>query len=147
MGSAISLTLYLILSRLEYLKTHRDESVLVSANPAFMFHNLILPGQLLRSAVGPLVPLSPNAIMGERSRSISHSFQSREHSDLRFSAAAYGRFGPLIAWRRSSLKAGSIVPVAAISRIRCLRGMVRSRHSQLLRADGRSIIRLRAWCV
>ena len=141
MAISISLTLYLILSRLEYLKSESQMESVLSRESSFMFNNLILLASASQFCRGTLFPVITEAMWAKRSASINPSSTS-EHSDCDVPAAApesaSGSPGDV-----ARLKSQAIVPGPRF-RLRRFRGIVRSRHPQLLRADVVRIVRLRA---
>ncbi|MBC7924204.1 MAG: heme lyase CcmF/NrfE family subunit, partial [Bryobacteraceae bacterium] len=116
-------TIYLILDRLDYLKTEaRLESVL-SRESSFMFNNLILVASCFSVLWGTLFPVISEAVTGEKV-SVDAPFFNKVNIPIGLFLLFLTGVGPLIAWRRSSLDslrraflwpvAGSIVLIGAL---------------------------------
>jgi cytochrome c-type biogenesis protein CcmF len=94
-------TIYLILDRLDYLKTEaRLESVL-SRESSFMFNNLILVASCFSVLWGTLFPVISEAVTGEKI-SVDAPFFNRVNVPIGLFLLLLTGVGPLIAWRRSS---------------------------------------------
>jgi len=103
LGLLIAGTTYLILSRLDYLKSEaRLESVL-SRESAFLFNNLILLASCFAILWGTLFPLISEAFTGVRV-SVTAPFFNRVTVPIGLFLLFLTGVGPLIAWRRSSLE-------------------------------------------
>ena len=97
----IAATLYLILDRLDYLKTQaRLESVL-SRESSFLFNNLILVASCFSVLWGTLFPVISEAVTGEKI-SVDAPFFNRVNVPIGLFLLLLTGVGPLIAWRRSS---------------------------------------------
>jgi len=97
----ISLTVYLILSRLEYLKSESQMESVLSRESSFMFNNLILLAGCFAVLWGTLFPVITEAIMGEKI-SVDKPFFNRVNIPIGMFLLLLTGVGPLIAWRRSS---------------------------------------------
>ncbi len=96
-------TLYLVLNRLDYLKSEaRLESVL-SRESAFMFNNLILVASCFSILWGTLFPVISEAITGEKI-SVDAPFFNRVNVPIGLFLLFLTGVGPLIAWRKSSFE-------------------------------------------
>jgi cytochrome c-type biogenesis protein CcmF len=99
----IGATVYLILSRLEYLKTEtRLESVL-SRESTFLFNNLILVASCFSVLWGTMFPVISEAVTGEKI-SVDAPFFNRVNIPIGLFLLFLTGVGPLIAWRRSSVE-------------------------------------------
>jgi cytochrome c-type biogenesis protein CcmF len=111
----IAATIYLILDRLDYLRSEaRLESVL-SRESAFMFNNLILLAAAFAVLWGTLFPVISEAVTGEKI-SVDTPFFNRVNVPIGLFLLFLTGVGPLIAWRRSSpegLKRNFLWPGAA----------------------------------
>ncbi|MEK7405202.1 MAG: heme lyase CcmF/NrfE family subunit [Acidobacteriota bacterium] len=94
--------IYLILDRLDYLKTEaRLESVL-SRESSFMFNNLILLASCFAVLWGTLFPVISEAVTGEKI-SVGPPFFNRINIPIGLFLLLLTGVGPLFAWRRTSL--------------------------------------------
>jgi cytochrome c-type biogenesis protein CcmF len=101
LAMGIAATVYLILDRLDYLKSEaRLESVL-SRESAFMFNNLILLASAFAILWGTLFPVISEALTGDRI-SVDTPFFNRVNVPIGLFLLLLTGVGPLIAWRRSS---------------------------------------------
>jgi cytochrome c-type biogenesis protein CcmF len=99
----IAATVYLILSRLEYLKTEtRLESVL-SRESTFLFNNLILVASCFSVLWGTMFPVISEAVTGEKI-SVDAPFFNRVNVPIGLFLLFLTGVGPLIAWRKSSFE-------------------------------------------
>src|SRR5579862_5019754 len=99
----ISLTVYLILSRLDYLKSESQMESVLSRESSFMFNNLILLAGCFAVLWGTLFPVITEAIMGEKI-SVDKPFFNRVNIPIGMFLLLLTGVGPLIAWRRSSFE-------------------------------------------
>jgi cytochrome c-type biogenesis protein CcmF len=99
----ITLTVYLILSRLEYLKSESQMESVLSRESSFMFNNLILLAGCFAVLWGTLFPVITEAIMGEKI-SVDKPFFNRVNIPIGMFLLLLTGVGPLIAWRRSSFE-------------------------------------------
>ncbi len=96
-------TVYLILNRLDYLKSEaRLESVL-SRESSFLFNNLILLASSFAVLWGTLFPVISEWATGEKI-SVDAPFFNRVNVPIGLFLLFLTGVGPLIAWRRSSLE-------------------------------------------
>src|SRR5229473_1572161 len=96
-------TVFLILSRLEFLKSEaRLESVL-SRESSFLFNNLILLASCFAVLWGTLFPVISEAVTGEKI-SVDAPFFNRVNIPIGLFLLFLTGVGPLIAWRRSSFE-------------------------------------------
>jgi cytochrome c-type biogenesis protein CcmF len=94
-------TIYLIMDRLDYLKTEsRMESVL-SRESSFMFNNLVLVASCFSVLWGTMFPVISEAVTGEKI-SVDAPFFNRVNVPIGLFLLLLTGIGPLIAWRRSS---------------------------------------------
>lgn len=99
----IAATIYLVLDRLEYLKSEaRLESVL-SRESTFLFNNLILLASCFAVLWGTLFPVISEAVTGEKI-SVDAPFFNRVNIPIGLFLMLLTGVGPLIAWRRSSVE-------------------------------------------
>ena len=116
----ISATVYLILSRLEYLKSESQMESVLSRESSFMFNNLILLASCFAVLWGTLFPVITEAIKGEKI-SVDKPFFNRVNIPIGMFLLLLTGVGPLIAWRRSSfesLKRAFLWP-ALLGPVRC----------------------------
>jgi len=103
LAAGIAATAYLILDRLDYLKSEaRLESVL-SRESSFLFNNLILLASCFAVLWGTLFPVISEAFTGEKI-SVGAPFFNRVNIPIGLFLLLLTGVGPLIAWRRSSLE-------------------------------------------
>jgi cytochrome c-type biogenesis protein CcmF len=101
LAMGLAATVYLILDRLDYLKSEaRLESVL-SRESTFMFNNLILLASAFAVLWGTLFPVISEAVTGEKI-SVDTPFFNRVNVPIGLFLLLLTGVGPLIAWRRSS---------------------------------------------
>ena len=97
----ISVTTFLILRRLDYLKSEaRLESVL-SRESSFLFNNLILLASCFAVMWGTLFPVITEAVLGEKI-TVGAPFFNKVNIPIGLFLLLLTGVGPLIAWRRSS---------------------------------------------
>src|ERR1700720_3850506 len=101
MAISISLTVYLILSRLDYLKSESKMESVISRESSFMFNNLILLASCFVVLWGTLFPVITEAINGEKI-SVDAPFFNRVNIPIGLGLMLLTGVGPLIAWRKSS---------------------------------------------
>jgi len=107
-------TIYLILDRLDYLKTESTMESVVSRESSFMFNNLILVASCFSVLWGTLFPVISEALTGEKV-SVDAPFFNRVNIPIGLFLMFLTGVGPLIAWRRSSLdslRRAFMIPVA-----------------------------------
>ena len=98
----IAATIWLILSRLDYLKSEAQLESVLSRESAFMFNNLILLAACFAVLWGTLFPVISEAITGQKI-SVDIPFFNRINVPIGLFLLLLTAVGPLIAWRRSSL--------------------------------------------
>ncbi len=99
----ISATIYLILDRLNYLKSEARLESVVSRESSFMFNNLILLASCFAVLWGTLFPVISEAVTGEKI-SVDAPFFNRINVPIGLGLLLLTGIGPLIAWRRSSME-------------------------------------------
>ena len=98
----IAVTAYLILDRLDYLKSEAQLESVVSRESSFLFNNLILLASCFAILWGTLFPVISEAVTGEKI-SVGAPFFNRVNVPIGLFLLLLTGVGPLIAWRRSSL--------------------------------------------
>ena len=99
----IAATTYLILDRLDYLKSEAQMESVVSRESSFLFNNLILLASCFSILWGTLFPIISEAVTGEKI-SVDGPFFNRVNIPIGLFLLFLTGVGPLIAWRRSSLE-------------------------------------------
>lgn len=99
----ISITIFIILSRLDYLKSEAKLESVVSRESSFLFNNLILLASCFAVLWGTLFPVISEAVTGEKI-SVDAPFFNRVNIPIGLFLIFLTGVGPLIAWRRSSLE-------------------------------------------
>jgi cytochrome c-type biogenesis protein CcmF len=105
-------TLYLILNRLDYLKSEAQLESVLSRESSFLFNNLILLASCFAVLWGTLFPVITEAINGEKI-SVDAPFFNRVNIPIGLMLMLLTGVGPLIAWRKSSvesLKKAFLIP-------------------------------------
>ncbi len=111
----IALTIYLILNRLDYLKSEAQLESVLSRESSFLFNNLILLASCFAVLWGTLFPVISEAVTGEKI-SVDAPFFNRVQVPIAMFLMLLTGVGPLIAWRKSSLeslKRAFLWPMAA----------------------------------
>jgi len=96
-------TLYLILVRLDYLKSEAQLESVLSRESSFLFNNLILLAGCFAVLWGTLFPVISEALTGEKI-SVDAPFFNRVTIPIGLFLMLLTGVGPLIAWRRSSFE-------------------------------------------
>jgi cytochrome c-type biogenesis protein CcmF len=96
-------TAYLILDRLDYLKSESQLESVVSRESSFLFNNLILLASCFAVLWGTLFPVISEAFTGEQI-TVGPPFFNRVNVPIGLFLLFLTGVGPLIAWRRSSLE-------------------------------------------
>jgi cytochrome c-type biogenesis protein CcmF len=96
-------TLWLILSRLDYLKSEAQLESVLSRESSFMFNNLILLAACFAILWGTLFPVISEAVTGQKI-SVDIPFFNRINVPIALFLLLLTGVGPLIAWRRSSFE-------------------------------------------
>ena len=99
----IAATLYLILNRLDYLKSEAQLESVLSRESSFLFNNLILLASCFAVLWGTLFPVISEAISGEKI-SVDGPFFNRVNIPIGLGLLLLTGVGPLIAWRKSSVE-------------------------------------------
>src|ERR1700683_3260146 len=99
----IAATLYLILNRLDYLKSEAQLESVLSRESSFLFNNLILLASCFAVLWGTLFPVITEAINGEKI-SVDAPFFNRVNIPIGLGLMLLTGVGPLIAWRKSSIE-------------------------------------------
>lgn len=131
-------TVFLILSRLDYLKSEARLESVVSRESAFLFNNLIFTASCFAVLWGTLFPVLSEAVTGEKI-SVDAPFFNRVNVPIGLLLLFLTGFGPLVAWRRTSLESlrrnflwpgvGGLVVMTALA-------LLGVRHSYALMAFG-----------
>ena len=96
-------TIYLILDRLDYLRSEAHLESVVSRESSFMFNNLILLASCFAVLWGTLFPVISEAVTGEKI-SVDKPFYDRINVPIGLFLLFLTGVGPLIAWRKSSIE-------------------------------------------
>jgi cytochrome c-type biogenesis protein CcmF len=99
----IAVCTYLILDRLDYLKSEAQLESVVSRESSFLFNNLILLASCFAVLWGTLFPVISEAVTGEKI-TVGPPFFNRVNIPIGMFLLFLTGVGPLIAWRRSSLE-------------------------------------------
>ncbi len=99
----IAATVYLILNRLDYLKSEAQLESVLSRESSFLFNNLILLASCFAVLWGTLFPVISEAITGEKI-SVDAPFFNRVNIPIAMFLLLLTGVGPLIAWRKSSFE-------------------------------------------
>jgi len=99
----IAATVYLILSRLDYLKSEAQLESVLSRESSFLFNNLILLASCFAVLWGTLFPVISEAVTGEKI-SVDGPFFNRVEIPIAMFLLLLTGVGPLIAWRKSSFE-------------------------------------------
>src|SRR4029078_7718229 len=92
---------YLILDRLDFLKSEAPLESVLSRESSFMFNNLVLVASCFSVLWGTLFPVISEAITGEKI-SVDAPFFNKVNVPIGLFLLLLTGIGPLIAWRRSS---------------------------------------------
>jgi cytochrome c-type biogenesis protein CcmF len=99
----IAATVYLILNRLQFLKSESTIESVLSRESSFLFNNLILLASCFSVLWGTLFPVITEAINGEKI-SVDAPFFNRVNIPIAMFLMLLTGVGPLIAWRKSSVE-------------------------------------------
>ena len=97
----IALTAYLILSRLDYLKSDTHLESVLSRESSFLFNNLLLLASAFAVLWGTLFPRISEMLTGEKI-TVGAPFFNKVEVPIGLFLMLLTGIGPLIAWRRSS---------------------------------------------
>jgi len=98
----IAATIYLILDRLEYLKSESELESVVSRESSFLFNNLILLASCFAVLWGTLFPVISEAATGNKI-SLDADWYNRLMVPIGLFLLLLTGVGPLFAWRRTSV--------------------------------------------
>jgi cytochrome c-type biogenesis protein CcmF len=99
----IAATIYLILDRLDYLRTEARLESVISRESSFMFNNLMLVAACFAILWGTLFPVISEAVTGEKI-SVGAPFFNRINIPIGLFLLFLTGVGPLFAWRRTSIE-------------------------------------------
>ena len=99
----IAATVYLILNRLDFLKSESQLESVLSRESSFLFNNLILLASCFAILWGTLFPVISEAVTGEKI-SVDGPFFNRVNVPIGLFLIFLTGVGPLIAWRKSSFE-------------------------------------------
>src|SRR3954454_4780355 len=97
----IAATIYLILDRLDYLKSESQLESVVSRESSFLFNNLILLASCFAVLWGTLFPVISEAVTGDKI-SLDADWYNRLMVPIVLFLLLLTGLGPLFAWRRTS---------------------------------------------
>ena len=97
----IAATIYLILDRLEYLKSESQLESVISRESSFLFNNLILLASCFAVLWGTLFPVISEALTGDKI-SLDADWYNRLMVPIGLFLLFLTGVGPLFAWRRTS---------------------------------------------
>jgi len=97
----IALTVMLILSRLDFLKSESQMESVLSRESSFLFNNLVLLASCFAILWGTLFPVISEKFTGEKI-SVDAPFFNRINIPIAMFLLLLTGVGPLIAWRKSS---------------------------------------------
>jgi len=99
----ITITVFLIIKRLDYLKSEAHLESVLSRESSFLFNNLILLASCFAVLWGTLFPILSEAVMGEKI-TVGAPFFNKVNIPIGLFLLLLTGVGPLIAWRRSSFE-------------------------------------------
>jgi len=99
----LAVTTFLIVRRLDYLKSESQMESVLSRESSFLFNNLILLASCFAVLWGTLFPVITEAVMGEKI-TVGAPFFNKVNIPIGLFLLLLTGVGPLIAWRRSSLE-------------------------------------------
>ena len=97
----IAATIYLILDRLEYLRSESQLESVISRESSFLFNNLILLASCFAVLWGTLFPVISEAVSGDKI-SLDADWYNRLMVPIGLFLLLLTGVGPLFAWRRTS---------------------------------------------
>ena len=103
MALGIAATIYLILDRLDYLKSESELESVVSRESSFLFNNLILLASCFAVLWGTLFPVVSEAVSGEKI-SLDADWFNRLMVPIGLFLLLLTGLGPLFAWRQTSIE-------------------------------------------
>lgn len=98
---AVGVTTFMIIKRLDYLKSEAHLESVLSRESSFLFNNLILLASSFAVLWGTLFPVLTEAVMGEKI-TVGAPFFNKVNIPIGLFLLLLTGVGPLIAWRRSS---------------------------------------------
>ena len=121
---------WLILDRLDFLKSESHLESVVSRESAFLFNNLVLLASCFAVLWGTLFPVISEAVTGEKI-SVDAPFFNKVNVPIGIFLLFLTGVGPLVAWRRSSIESlqkNFLWPMVAMLAVMagCFGGGVRS---------------------
>jgi len=99
----IAATIYLILDRLEYLKSESELESVISRESSFLFNNLILLASCFAVLWGTLFPVISEAATGDKI-SLDADWYNRLMVPIGLFLLLLTGVGPLFAWRKTSVE-------------------------------------------
>jgi cytochrome c-type biogenesis protein CcmF len=99
----IAATIYLILDRLEYLKSESELESVISRESSFLFNNLILLASCFAVLWGTLFPVISEAATGDKI-SLDADWYNRLMVPIGLFLLLLTGVGPLFAWRKTSIE-------------------------------------------
>jgi cytochrome c-type biogenesis protein CcmF len=99
----IAATIFLILSRLDYLKSENELQSVVSRESSFLFNNVLLLASCFAVLWGTLFPVLSEAVTGEKI-SVGAPFFNKVNIPIGLLLLFLTGVGPLFAWRRTSVE-------------------------------------------
>ena len=111
----IAAIVYLILDRLQYLKSESQLESVISRESSFLFNNLILLASCFAVLWGTLFPVISEAISGEKI-GLEKEWFNKLMIPLGLFLLLLTGVGPLFAWRRTSWKACAVTSYGRESR-------------------------------
>ncbi len=103
MAVGIAATIYLILDRLDYLKSEAQLESVISRESSFLFNNLILLASCFAVLWGTLFPVISEAVSGDKI-SLDADWYNRLMVPIGLFLLFLTGVGPLFAWRRTSVE-------------------------------------------
>jgi len=103
LAAAVVFSAWMILNRLDYLKSDTQLESVVSRESSFLFNNLILLAACFAVLWGTVFPLITEAIRGVKI-TVGPPFFNKVNVPIGLFLLFLTGVGPLIAWRRSSVK-------------------------------------------
>ncbi len=99
----IAATIYLILDRLDYLKSESQLESVISRESSFLFNNLILLASCFAVLWGTLFPVISEAVTGDKI-SLDSDWYNRLMVPIGLFLLLLTGVGPLFAWRKTSVE-------------------------------------------
>ena len=103
MAIGIAATIYLILDRLDYLKSEAELESVISRESSFLFNNLILLASCFAVLWGTLFPVISEYVSGDKI-SLDADWYNRLMVPIGLFLLLLTGVGPLFAWRRTSVE-------------------------------------------